>query len=459
MCKWCLCSLLLLLFTCYPEEQRTDRPRQSLHFSVDTLRLDTLLSDIQSPSYSVRLYNPNPGAVHMHSLSLARGEASPFSFSITGRLTKFLENQRILGRDSLLLLVNITPISQQRVQPYEQKDKLFIASNAGSVEIPLRAFVQDIEKHEALVISTDTKWQDIPAQLIGKSLIVQEHATLTMGPGMQILFEKEASMIVHGHLHAMGTATRPIVFTSAEKHSSFAQVPGQWQGLVVAHETQQRLVLKYVEISNAVIGLRLGNSDSIGAFSLELGHSVLKNMSVGAIIAFGGSTDIYNSLIYNCKNYIVTHYAGGTHNYRHCTLSNYPSVFFRLEPSFYFTDYLPGLEARRFAMRLTIENSILWGELSEELFFASSTDTYLSASHNILRTLTSNIFNSSNYLHSTSLNFPGFLSPEQQNYELIAHAFGKNKGKSSNISIDIRDKPRDDQPDIGAYEYVSPQTL
>ena len=455
-----ICTLFLLLSSCYPEEQRTATPTQSLYFSLDTLHLDTLLSDTKSPSYSIRLYNSNPGRVHIQSILLGRRDLSPFSFSISGRSTKSLEDQWILGKDSLLILVNIEPISKQQLQPYEEVDQLRIESSAGLTAVTLSAFVQDITRHTELIISEDTEWKNISAQFIGKSLVVEENVTLTLGAGMRLLFEQDAFMLVKGHLQAIGTSALPIIFTSARRYRGFTHAPGQWQGLRVAHgETTQQLSLKYVEVSNAVIGLRLGNSENIGAFTLELGHSVLKNMSVGALIAFGGTTHIYNSLMYNCGNYIVTHYAGGTHSYQHCTLSNYPSMFFRFEPSFYFTHSLPGLGSAQFAMRLSIENSILWGELSEELLLASSAESELSATHNILRTLRSDIFDNSNYIHHTSLNFPGFLAPEQHTYSFTETSFGKDKGKTSSLSTDIRNQPRDDQPDIGAYEYVLPKSL
>ena len=60
----CCILCLSLLFACYPEEQELDTSPEHLpYFSEDTLDFDTLISGLRSTSQSVRLHNPNRGAL------------------------------------------------------------------------------------------------------------------------------------------------------------------------------------------------------------------------------------------------------------------------------------------------------------------------------------------------------------------------------------------------------------
>ena len=58
------------------------------------------------------------------------------------------------------------------------------------------------------------------------SLTVSSGITLTLSPGMTVMFDNLAELKVLGHLEAVGTATQPITFTSLQDSG-----PYQWRGL------------------------------------------------------------------------------------------------------------------------------------------------------------------------------------------------------------------------------------
>ncbi|HYN89375.1 MAG TPA: hypothetical protein VER55_12640, partial [Ardenticatenaceae bacterium] len=64
-------------------------------------------------------------------------------------------------------------------------------------------------------ITADTTWSPAgsPYKITGGSLTVADGVTLTIEPGVEVLFEQHRNLFVAGALSAIGTATNPITFT------------------------------------------------------------------------------------------------------------------------------------------------------------------------------------------------------------------------------------------------------
>jgi hypothetical protein len=80
-------------------------------------------------------------------------------------------------------------------------------------------------------IITDTAWAVVAAPyLVTGNIVVEQGVTLTVEPGVTVLFEKDKALNISGTLHARGTVTQPITFTSALTTPQ----PGDWVGLTFA---------------------------------------------------------------------------------------------------------------------------------------------------------------------------------------------------------------------------------
>ena len=104
-------------------------------------------------------------------------------------------------------------------------------------------------------------------------------------------------------------------------------------------------------------------------------------------------------------------------------------------------------------LNISIVNSIIWGKQQEELFLPSNDKPNVNI-HLLKNIIRSQKEITMNY-HANDFNFPGFKDPLESNYALDTLAFAQDKGTPTSVTIDIENRPRDEKPDIGAYERIN----
>ena len=261
---------------------------------------------------------------------------------------------------------------------------------------------------------------------------------------------------VKGRLLALGTKESPIIFTSVRQDGVYKSTPGQWRGLVF-DENNEESSLRYVEISNAEIALQLGSPKSSKGVPLRIGHSIVRHMSQGGLLSYGGRTFVHNTLIYNAKSYLVSHKGGGVHRYLHCTLSNYPSSFVERSFSMQITDILPSSPQDVHLLELRIENTILWGSFEEELDLNLEGQPQLYIENSLFLSSSGKYLSTGNNLWENNYNYPGFVNAEAYDYSLEKESPARDAAKllsDPEQQQDLEGKPRSSQPDIGAYEWA-----
>jgi len=96
-------------------------------------------------------------------------------------------------------------------------------------------------------IVIDTTWSLANSPYtVTSDVIVQNGITLTVEPGVEVRFNNNTGLYVHGAVRAVGTVAQPITFTS----SSATPVPGQWDGLFFETDSDDsRNLLDYATVS------------------------------------------------------------------------------------------------------------------------------------------------------------------------------------------------------------------
>ncbi len=445
--------LVLIWLGCSTREEMISfDPSLSLIFSNDTVTFDTLLSERRSSTMRLAIYNPNEEAIQLSEVALGKGEISDYQVVFNGRETNSLINERILGGDSLLILVEVNIRARNEDLPYLVKDSIIVRWNTNEDHVKLVAYGQDGNTVGNQIVC-DEIWTSDRPYIISDTILVSSGCELLIEEGAQVYFENDAALFIQGSLSAIGDSANHIVFRNARFDGIYDRVPGQWNGIYFL-EGSTGNEIEFAEIFNGQIGLRIGTPDEDDVPDVLVSNTEIYNMSVAGILAFTSDVSAQNVLIYNCGNYLVGGFAGGNYSYTHCTFSNEPALFIQDEPTVQFSDNVVISETELLTsdLSLALTNSIIWGPADEELLINNG------GGANVTAILTSNIIRSlediPNNFTSREPNFPGFKETFSNNYMLDTLAFAKDQGISAGVLIDIKGVRRDDKPDIGAFERV-----
>ena len=437
------------LFSCDPfEPEISTNPNHKLRFSADTVLFDTLLSSVGSVTKRFRIYNDAEQPVEISKISTGQ-VASQFTVTLNGITANSFQDVRLLANDSTLMLVTTFIDPQDEDLPYIVSDNIQFETNGNLQWVELVAWGQDANFINQEVISINTTWSSQRPYIIYDFLFVDTLTTLTIDPGVNILAHNGASIYILGNVQAQGTTDEPIRITSSRTDINYENAPGQWEGIYFL-EGSSGSIFDHAEIRNARFGFWLGTPDDDTDPDLTLTNSRIENMSEIGLVAFTSDLVMSNTLIDNCGQYCLANFAGGNYSYSHNTLTNPGIDFFHDQPTAVFSDfYDTGQGILYEPLSLFLENSIIWGNLQNEIAFAFQDETASSTEieNNLLKT--TGAFSASNILNIN----PKFISPQSYNYRLDSLSPAINQARSSLILEDIVGTIRLDSADIGAYEW------
>lgn len=447
-----LAAFFAALGACTPEEEVfKELGDEPLYFSTDTLRFDTLLTTQQSPSYRVLLHNPNKNGLIIPALGLQAAD-SPYELTINGQAGTRFTNLRILGEDSLLILVKTRLPETGNAEPQLRRDYLELAGS-GHPFVVIEAWGQDATFYKGLfVIEENTVWNSAIPYVIEDSLFVGPKATLTILKGVHVVMRPGSRVLVAGSLVTQGSPGSQVVFRNERTDERYRNAPGQWGGILF-FEGSKNNSLDQTIIKNAEIGLYIGTPDDDEEPDVTIANSVIANMSSDGILAFTSDVYCYNSVIYNAARHLAGHYAGGNYRYEHCTFSNFPNDFFREDPAVIFTDnlLLPDEQLLVAPLTASIFNSVVWGSQAEELVFNTEGGApfFYQVGNSLLRSANKLLDVGNNKLNVP----PKFVNEFMHDYRPDSLSPLIDAGAARAIRFDIAGYERDSTPDIGAFEW------
>ncbi len=444
-----------LLCYCTPEEEMiTSSENAKLTFSEDTVSFDTLFTTLGSTTQWLTVRNPNQNAVEISSIELAGGSSSPYTVYVNGKSGTLFPNQFLLGKDSMLVLVEISIDPADQDMPFLVKDSLLFHTNGNLQDVKLIAWGQDAHFVKSLHIREDTVFTAARPYVITDSVFVEEPATLSIEAGGQLFFDNNAKLRVHGSLQAIGTAKNRIMLDNIRQDGAFENAPGQWEGIIFSPESKQNTI-DFAVIRNATNGVFKQGSpqndngqDTIP--QLVISNTIIENMSAGGIVAFNASLKVYNTLVNHCTGHVVGNFEGGRYVYTHCTLDNSNNQFVREAPVVEFSDGASD-EASR-PVFVCMQNNIIWGNLNEELALEQITlpASSVKIAHNLIKTQHSELEADGNLLNID----PEYIDPVIYNYRLDTASQAIDKGMKPGTITDLDGNHRDTLPDLGAYEFI-----
>jgi hypothetical protein len=338
--------LFTIIFGCRDDEILNDE-NAVLDFSTDTVYFDTVLVSLGSVTNYFKIYNRYDQPLEIDRIYLAMGDKSFFRLNVDGIEGNDLKNIRIARKDSIFVFVEVTIDPLNENNPLLIKDSVVCILNNNQQDVKLIAYGQDAVVFNNEIFQTQT-WTSEKPYLIVNNAAIDSNEVLTIEPGAHIYLTEQSSLIVWGHVEALGTLEEPIIFSGARFDGRYEESAGQW-GTIFIHQRSTGNILQNVIIRNAQAGLQIGYPDPNSSNSIELRNCMILNSGIAGILAFKANLNAYNTVIADCGSFAISIEMGGTYNFYHCTVSNYSAYYpgfyeggykpFRLYPSVIYTNY------------------------------------------------------------------------------------------------------------------------
>ncbi len=446
----------IILACQFDDELVTRNPEFPLSFSNDTISFDTLFTSQGSVTKRLMVSNPNNNAVNIEKIYLGKGNGSAFKIAVGGIYQQEINDQVILGNDSLLILITVTINPNDDLLPFIIKDSLVFLQESNTSDIKLRSWGQNVFFLGDSIISSDQTWTAEKPYLLNASILVDSLITLTIEKGARVYSRFDAFIFIRGTLKVMGTPDHRVVFRNERLEEKYDQVPGQWGGVVFLEGSRDN-ELDYADIRNVQYGLRIGTPDQDTIPDVILRNVRIENTSIGGIVSF--TSDVYaeNTLINTSLGFNLANLAGGYYHYDHCTFANYALNFFRQGPSVLFSDNIlrDDQSVLTGALEVRLDNSIIWGNRAEEIIIddAGGEDFSIISRNSIIKT-SLNIFEGDRNILETNTDFMQFFNVEGYDYSPDTFSPAIDYGLQSTIEIDLFGHLRDSIPDAGAIELL-----
>ena len=268
------CLLAAAFFRCKPSDEEFSSARDlRIVFSADTLSFDTLLATRPSLSKRLTVRNPNSSAVMLESVRLEK-DGGPYELIVNGRKANAVQNLPLFGKDSLLVVVDLTVPEKDQSEPFPVQDRILFELNGSRQQVVLEAWGQQARFFGKTRISKDCTFTAARPYLLSDTLFVEKNAQLTIEAGAKIYCQPNACVWIDGTLDVRGDSDGRVVFRNERSDGRYAYAPGQWKGIVF-NNTGENHRMVYADVLNAVDGIQVLQQEPGGL--LELNGVIVQN--------------------------------------------------------------------------------------------------------------------------------------------------------------------------------------
>ena len=312
-------AFLFLWASCSDDDSFSTSPSHILSFSTDTVRLDTVFSNVPTATTVFRVYNRSGAGLRCTNVRLRQGNQTGFLVNVDGANLGKTEGYRtsdveIRNKDSINVFVALTsPLSHQVNPKAVEDDLLFTLESGVEQKVCLQAWAWDATKLTHTTLTHDTTLSDPAPIIIYGGITVGEGATLTISPGTTLYFHDKAGIDVHGKLVCEGTPTANIVLRGDRLDKIFPYLPydrisGQWKGLRF-HKTSYENRISYTDIHGANDAIVCDSSDA-SQLKLTLLSTTVHNSKGTGVLSYNSRIEVKNCQITNALSACMAIYGG-----------------------------------------------------------------------------------------------------------------------------------------------------
>ena len=326
---WLAVAVLALsaLFSSCIEDGFTTSSSDKLAFNTDTVAFDTVITLQGTATKQMVVYNHSKKQINISSIKV-EGQTTKghFHLNVDGVRGDEFQNVEIRGNDSIYIFIEATLDEMERNEPTLIEDWLVFETNGVEQRVLLSAWGQDVIRIMGDTVMRKAHFTADKPYLIYDTMFVAQGATLTLDPGVTLLFHDKAAMRCAGTMIANGTAAEPITFRGDRLdrivgETSFDIMSGQWGGIIFTPPTSGN-VLKHVVMKGSTIGMYCSSEqlDTTNCI-LKLVNCVLTNSATTCLVTFACYVEAIGTEFSDAAEE-VAYFQGGKVKMSQCTFTN-----------------------------------------------------------------------------------------------------------------------------------------
>ncbi len=238
-----LLILASLLVSCSDNDKFSSDASSVLHFSIDSLAMDTIFAHTSTRTYDFWVYNQGESGVRIREVRLNQPSISRFRVNVDGNYVDSVAYDfEIRKGDSIRVFVELTAPEAIKDEPQRIEDLLIFALENGR-EQPLKLSAYSwkaIVYDEPLIISEDVLINEQQPIVIQKGIVVNEGATLTLSK-VQLYFNDGAGIEVNGCIQADSCLFRGSRLDRMFSYLPYDRVSGQWKGIFIHSSVESEI--------------------------------------------------------------------------------------------------------------------------------------------------------------------------------------------------------------------------
>ncbi|MCM1029620.1 MAG: hypothetical protein NC342_08230 [Pseudoflavonifractor sp.] len=321
-----LFSLIMALFlgaglSACIEDGLASSPSALPSFSTDTLKLGTVWTSAPTPTYRFTVYNRHDKILNLSRVTFRDDPDGHFRLNVDGSAGRVVSDVEIRPNDSVFVFVEATLPPTGVPDGGDITRHIDFTTNGVVTSVAVTASARDLSRISSLIISADTTLSPLYPIQVMDSIVVRPGATLTLPPGLRLLFHDKAYMRVEGRLLSLGQPDKRVDLTGDRTGNVVAAIPydimsNQWGGLSFAPgSTGNRL--DFTTIRNSSEGVAV---DSLA--SLEMRGAILRNAGGYPLASRHGQVTASGCEIAEGGAGVLL-LRGGTAQFDHCTIANH----------------------------------------------------------------------------------------------------------------------------------------
>jgi len=497
--------LLMLTYSCKPSDDFDTGSDVMLGFSVDTLRFDTVFTELGSATRILKVYNQSKKDIKISKISIKNETTNFYKINVDGIPGSVATDIEIAGNDSMYIFAEVTidPNQPLSSSPFVIEDYLVFEINGNTQEVLLeswgqnanyfpdrfnggRRFFPDCSTTGGNLVLDDPK----PYVFYGEVIFTNCKVTMPAGTRVHVhggivptfdadnmrTFFNDGRIIFAGTstLNIEGEQGNPVVISGDRLEEPFEEISGQWWGIYLADATSNHSI-KHMELKNSIVGVVVDS-----AVDLTIENSKIYNTSNSGMIGIHADIEATNCLFYNNGSNAVRFSYGGNYNFTYCTLASYgidaPALSMTNSTCLEFNEIGGCILCDENPLNANFKNSIIFGSRKDEITMFDFCDTGVPVALDykfedcIVRVDDGllvddgfgDFFNFCNPCQNADNNDAVFEEPNEDVYYLDSLSIAEEKaGTGTSITFDLDGNTRglgfgnmgSAPPDVGCYEY------